>query len=58
MKKIKIIGYGTYLPSNKIRFGDQIRYRINDNETQIDMSVKACIKALNVAKLDISEIDL
>ena len=51
MKKIKIIGYGTYLPSNKIRFGDQIRYRINDNETQIDMSVKACIKALNVAKL-------
>ena len=51
MKKIKIIGYGTYLPSNKIRFGDQIRYRINDNETQIDMSVKACIKALKCCQI-------
>lgn len=58
MRKIKIIGYGTYLPSNKIQFEDQTRYRIIDSETQIDMSVKACIKALEVAKLDISEIDL
>ena len=58
MKKIKIIGYGTYLPSNKVQFGDQTRYRIIDNETQIDMSVKACAKALEVAKLDISQIDL
>jgi len=58
MRKIKIIGYGTYLPSHKVKFGDQTRYRIIDNENQIDMSVKACIKALEVAKLDISEIDL
>ena len=58
MRKIKIIGYGTYLPSNKIQFEDQTRYRIIDNETQIDMSVKACIKALEVAQLDISQIDL
>ena len=58
MKKIKIIGYGTDLPSNRIIFGDQIRYRVNNEETQIDMSVKACNKALEVAKLDISQIDL
>lgn len=58
MKKIKIIGYGTYLPNHKVQFENQTRYRINDNENQIDMSVKACIKALEVAKLDIGEIDL
>lgn len=58
MRKIKIIGFGTYLPNNKINFENQTRYRINNGETQVDMSVKACIKALEVAKLDISKIDL
>lgn len=58
MRKIKIIGYGTYLPSNTVKFDDQTRYRINNKETQIDMSEKACIKALETAKMDISEIDL
>lgn len=58
MRNIKIIGYATYLPSNKVEFGNQTRYRISDNETQIDMNVKACKKALEVANLNISQIDL
>lgn len=58
MKNIEIIGYGTYLPNNKVEFGNQTRYRVNDEESQIDMNVKACKKALEVAKLNISDIDL
>lgn len=58
MRNIKIIGYGTYLPNNQVRFDDQIRYRANNGESQIDMNVKACQKALETANMDISQIDL
>lgn len=57
MKKIKIIGYGTYLPKNKICFEDQTRYH-SAGETQIDMAVEACKSAMKKAKLRINDIDL
>ncbi|MBR6033762.1 MAG: 3-oxoacyl-ACP synthase [Clostridia bacterium] len=58
MRNIKIIGYGSYVPENKVMFGNQTRYRANNEETQVDMNVKACNKAIESAKLDISQIDL
>ena len=58
MRNIKIIGYGTYLPEHTVNFGDQIRYRTDKDETQVDMCVNACKKALEVAGLEINQIDL
>ena len=57
MNHIEIIGYGTALPKNSIRFGNQTRYRISQGETQIDLAVEACQKALEKGKKDIRDID-
>lgn len=58
MRRIKIIGYGTYLPENKIVYDDQVRYRCSEGMTQIDMAEAACKEALSVAGLTIKDIDL
>lgn len=57
MRNIKIIGYGNYLPKNILEFDGEKRYRCNDDETQLDMAVKAAKKALEKAKLDVKDID-
>ena len=59
MRNIKIAGYGTYIPENFVKFGNQIRHRVvkEDNITQIDMAVEAINKALENAKLEIEDID-
>lgn len=57
MNHMKIVGYGYYLPENKVVFGDRVRRRVT-TETQLEMAVIAAKKALEQAGVDISEIDL
>ncbi|RRD96400.1 3-oxoacyl-ACP synthase [Clostridiales bacterium COT073_COT-073] len=57
MRRIEIKGYGYYLPENKVIFEDQIRRRAT-TETQLEMAVIACQRALAQADMDISAIDL
>ena len=35
MRNCRISGYGYYLPKNTVKFGDQIRYRSNNQETEL-----------------------
>lgn len=57
MNQMKIVGYGTALPKEKIRFGDQIRHRISGEETQISLAVEAIEEALKYARRSIEEVD-
>ena len=57
MRNLKILGYGTYIPQNIVKFGNQIRHRVNNGETQIDMAEKAIYSALKKASLTIDDID-
>ena len=58
MRRIKIIGYGTYLPENKIMFDDQVRYRCGKDVSMIDMAEAATKEALVSAGLTMKDIDL
>jgi len=57
MRKIKITGYGNYLPKNTVKFDGETRYRCSESKTHLDMAVKAAKKALEKAGLDIKDID-
>lgn len=57
MRNIKIVGYGGYLPNNIVTFHNETRYWCLDGETQLDMAVKACEKALEKANLKVEDID-
>ena len=57
MRRIKIAGYGNYLPQNTVKFNGETRYRCSGSETQLDMAEKAAKKALEKAGLDIKDID-
>lgn len=58
MRKMKILGYGTFVPDHTVTFEDQTRYRCINGETQVDLAVKAIEEALNHANLTIDGIDL
>ena len=58
MRRIKIIGYGTYLPENKIMFDDQVRYRCSKDVSMIDMAEAATKEALVSSGLTMKDIDL
>ncbi len=57
IRKIKIIGCANALPNNKIKFGNQTRYRLSENQTILDLAEKAVQNALLDAELKISDID-
>lgn len=57
MRKIKILSFGIALPKNTIKFKEQTRYRISEDETQLSLSVEACEKALANANINIKNID-
>lgn len=57
MRKLIIKGYASVLPNKAIYFGQERRFRVSDQETQLDMAVAAAKKALEKAQLDMSEID-
>jgi 3-oxoacyl-[acyl-carrier-protein] synthase-3 len=58
MRNCKILGYGYYLPKQKVKFGDQTRYRSSTKETQLLMATKAAKNAIKNAELKPEEIDL
>lgn len=62
MKEVKrhleIAGYGVCLPKNTVKFKDQTRYRVVENEeTQLDLAEAAIQRALENANLSIKDID-
>lgn len=57
MRNLKIYGCGSALPSTKIMFGDQTRYRLGDGQTILDLAEEAIKKALGDAGMKMSDID-
>ena len=57
MRRIKFKGYGVVLPKNTVSFKEHIRYRISEGETQLQLAVAACEKALKNSNISINDID-
>lgn len=57
MRHVKISGCGSALPCKTVKFGDDTRYRLSGDETQLGLAVEASNKALEDAGMDISDID-
>lgn len=57
IRKCRISGYGTYLPTKTVTFGGETRYRISGKEAQLSMAVDACKQAIKIAKMSIEDID-
>ncbi|MCI1018233.1 3-oxoacyl-ACP synthase [Microbacterium sp. C5A9] len=58
MKGCEIAGWGTSLPARTVRFGDEVRYRIEDDVSHLDMLAEACERALQHAGITANEVDL
>jgi 3-oxoacyl-[acyl-carrier-protein] synthase-3 len=58
MKGCEIAGWGTSLPARTVRFGDEVRYRIDDDVSHLDMLTQACERALEHAGVTADEVDL
>ncbi|OAN38069.1 3-oxoacyl-ACP synthase III family protein [Microbacterium sp. H83] len=58
VRNCEIVGWGTSLPTRTVRFGDEVRHRIEDDVTHLDMLVEASRRALDRAGIDAEEIDL
>ncbi|MDO5089545.1 MAG: 3-oxoacyl-[acyl-carrier-protein] synthase III C-terminal domain-containing protein [Leptotrichiaceae bacterium] len=57
MRKLEIIGYAAIFPKNTVKFGNQIRYKIEEPETHLEIAVKACNRAMEKSGISINEID-
>jgi 3-oxoacyl-[acyl-carrier-protein] synthase-3 len=53
----EVIGYGAYLSDTEIHFGDQTRYRVGPETSQLDMLVHASELAIARSGLEPGEID-
>ena len=58
MRNIKIIGCGAALPEITVKFGDNIRYRMTNGQTLLDLIERAVAQALSDAGVTINDIDL
>lgn len=58
VKSCEIIGWGTSLPARTVRFGDEVRYRIEDDVSHLDMLAGACQRALDAAGIAVDDVDL
>ena len=58
MRRLKILGIKYNLPQKTEIFGDQTRYRISGQETQMSLAVGAIKKVFASTNLSISDIDL
>lgn len=57
-RHVEIAGYGVCLPNHTVKFGDQTRYRVVENEqTQLDLAEIAIRNALAKANLTMNDID-
>lgn len=57
MKKVQIKGYATLLPKKIVKFQSGERYKIGDDETQLDIAVRVTTRAIENAKISIEDID-
>lgn len=58
VRNCEIAGWGTSLPARTVRFGGEIRYRIEDDRSHLDMLAEACERALTHAGITADEVDL
>ena len=58
VRNCEIAGWGTSLPGRTVRFGDEVRYRIEDDVSHLDMLTQACERALARAGVAADDIDL
>lgn len=58
MRSCEVAGWGTALPARTVRFGQDVRYRIEDGVSHLDMLVEACERALERAGVAADELDL
>lgn len=58
MRNCEIAGWGSVLPERTVRFGGEVRYRITDDTTHLDMLVGACERALERSGIRADDIDL
>lgn len=58
MRPCEIAGWGSVLPGRQVRFGTQVRYRIDDSTTHLDMLTEASERALAHADLRAEDIGL
>lgn len=58
MRNCEIVGWGSVLPERVVMFGEQVRYRIDDSMSHLDMLVGACERALAHAGVPADEVDL
>ena len=57
-RHVEIAGYGVCLPKNTVKFKDQTRHRVVENEeTQLDLAEAAIKRALENANLSMKDID-
>ncbi len=58
VRNCEIVGWGTSLPRRTVRFGDQVRYRIEEDRTHLDLLVDASERALAHADVAADDVDL
>ena len=58
MRSCEIVGWGSVLPEQTVRFGEEVRYRIEDGVSHLDMLASACERALTHAGIGIDDVDL
>ncbi len=56
-RQVKIAGMGRALAGKEIRFGSQIRYRLQPGQTLLDLAVEAAKQALRRAEMEIDDMD-
>ena len=58
MRSCEIVGWGSVLPENTVHFGEEVRYRIAEDTSHLDMLTGACERALVHAGIGIDDVDL
>lgn len=58
VRNCEIAGWGTSLPVRTVRFGEETRYRLEDDRSHLDMLAEACERALLHAGITADEVDL
>ncbi len=57
IRNCRIAGYGTYLPENVVKFGEQTRYRVSETVSQLDMLTAAAKQALAMSGINADDLE-